>query len=619
MATNIKNVTELDFDQIKTNLKVFLSSQEKFNDYDFDGAGLNVLLDILAYNTQYNALLAHMNTNESFLDSAQIRANVVSHAKSMGYVPTSNTAARAYVDVTVTGNATSPATLQIPKGTTFSGQQGANQLSFVTNNSFEADKDINNQYKFTNVELLEGKLTTVSYRVDNAIELQKFKIPDPNIDVSTMIVRVRESLTSSEYQTYTKYTNINEATSESRIYFVQENSDGQYEFHFGDGNLGVLPSTGRVVDLTYLSTNGADGNGTSSFTINGAIGGFTSIAVANSSGFTRTATGTNKESIDSIRYNAPKLFAAQNRAVTSSDYRAILLSNYEFIQDISVWGGEVNDPPVYGKVFISIKPKDADFLSTSTKAAIVSFLNTKNVGSITTDILDPDYTLITIDTLFKYDPNLTSRTKTQLESAVRETISNYNDTYLEKFDGVLRSSQLLAAIDNTDQGILNSVIRLKMHKHVEPIVGTPTSYDLQFSSAIYESDSDEEVISTNTFIINGIECKGGDLPIPGDFPNREVVIRSASTNEILYRDAGIIYPRSGRIVMNELTVESSNTILVFCSPDSNDIAPKFNQLVKIELDETPGVEVTGEEDLIATLGSTAAAEYKTFPRHGNGI
>jgi len=619
MATNIKNVTELDFDQIKTNLKVFLSSQEKFNDYDFDGAGLNVLLDILAYNTQYNALLAHMNTNESFLDSAQIRANVVSHAKSMGYVPTSNTAARAYVDVTVTGNATSPATLQIPKGTTFSGQQGANQLSFVTNNSFEADKDINNQYKLTNVELLEGKLSTVSYRVDNAIELQKFKVPDSNIDVSTMIVRVRESLTSSEYQTYTKYTNINEATSESRIYFVQENSDGQYEFHFGDGKLGVLPSTGQVVDLTYLSTNGADGNGASSFTINGAIGGFTSIAVANSSGFTRTATGTNKESIDSIRYNAPKLFAAQNRAVTSSDYRAILLSNYEFIQDISVWGGEVNDPPVYGKVFISIKPKDADFLSTSTKAAVVSFLNTKNVGSITTDILDPDYTLITMDALFKYDPNLTSRTKTQLESAVRETISNYNDTYLEKFDGVLRSSQLLAAIDNTDQGILNSVIRLKMHKHVEPIVGTPTSYDLRFSSTIYESDSDEEVISTNIFIINGIECKGGDLPIPGDFPNREVVIRSASTNEILYRDAGIIYPRSGRIVMNELTVESSNTILVFCSPDSNDIAPKFNQLVKIELDETPGVEVTGDEDLIATLGSTAASEYKTFPRHGNGI
>ena len=616
MATNIKNVTELDFDQIKTNLKVYLSSQDKFNDYDFDGSGLNVLLDILAYNTQYNALLAHMNANESFLDSAQLRSNVVSHAKSMGYIPNSTIAAKAYVDVTVTGDASSAAQLQIPKGTTFTGNIGSTTKQFVTNTSFLADKNVNNQYTFTNVELMEGKLNTISYRVDNSIELQKFKIPDPNVDVSTMIVRVRESLTSSEYDTYTKYTNINEATSTSKIYFIQENSDGQYEFHFGDGNLGLLPATGRIVELTYLSTNGEDGNGASSFTANSAIGGFTSISVANTTGFTRTSTGANKESVESIRYNAPKLFSAQNRAVTAIDYRALLLAKYDFIKDISVWGGEVNDPPIYGKVFISIKPTSGDFLSDSTKAQVNSFLSQKNVGSVTTSIEDPDYTFITMDVFFKYNSNDTSRTKSQLEAAVRDSIQNYNNTYLEKFDGVLRASNLLAAIDDTDQGILNSVVRLKMHKHVEPVVGVSTNYTLKFSSPIYESDSDEEVISTTTFVIDGVECVGGDLPIAGT-TNREVVIRSKATNDILYRNVGTVYPDQGLIEMKDLTITSTDTIRVFCEPNSNDIAPKFNQLVAIEFDNTPGVIVTGEEDLIAILGSNGAPEYTTFPRHGD--
>jgi len=253
----IKNVTELDFDQIKTNLKVFLSSQEKFNDYDFDGAGLNVLLDILSYNTQYNALLAHMSMNEAFLDSAQIRSNAVSHAKNLGYIPQSNRAAQAHMKITVTGDSDSPAELQIPKGTTFTGQIGSNTYTFVTNNSFLAAKQsLNNQYVFNSVVAYEGKLVNLTYRVDNKEEFQKFKIADLNVDTSTMVVRVRESLTSSDYETYTFYENLSEVNNESKVYYLQENSNGQYEFYFGDGVLGYKPQTGQIVELTYISTKG---------------------------------------------------------------------------------------------------------------------------------------------------------------------------------------------------------------------------------------------------------------------------------------------------------------------------------------------------------------------------
>ena len=439
----IKNVTELDFDQIKTNLKVFLSSQEKFNDYDFDGAGMNVLLDVLSYNTQYNALLAHMTMNEAFLDSAQIRSNAVSHAKNLGYTPRSRSAAAAKLNVTVTGDSESPATISIPKGYNFTGQIGSSTYTFVTNAAFNANKSqFNNQYVFNQIQAYEGKLVNLTYRVDNKEQFQKFRIADPNIDTSTMVVRVRDSLTSSDYVSYTHYDNILNVNNESKIYYLQENGNNQYEFYFGDGVLGYQPSTGQVVELTYISTNGIEGNGAKTFTANSSIGGFTSILVVNSDGFEKTLTGAEKETIDSIKFNAPKLFAAQDRAVTSQDYRSILLANFDYIEDISVWGGETAVPPVYGKVYISIKPNDAELLTDSTKSSIARFLKDKNVGSVTAEVVDPDYTYLNIEAFFKYDSHNTSRTKTQLESAVNQVIQNYNDTALKKFDGVFRQSQL---------------------------------------------------------------------------------------------------------------------------------------------------------------------------------
>lgn len=612
----IKNVTELDFDQIKTNLKVFLSSQEKFSDYDFDGAGLNVLLDILAYNTQYNALLAHMSMNEAFLDSAQIRANAVSHAKTIGYTPRSRGAAEAKLKITVTGTADSAVQISIPKGMTFTGQIGSQAYTFVTNDSYTTTKNqFTNQYTFEEISVYEGKLTSLTYRVDNKEEFQKFRIADQNIDTTTMVVRVRASLTSTDYTTYTHYSNILEVDDESKVYFLQENGNGQYEFYFGDDVLGFKPTTGQIVDLTYISTNGEAGNGSKTFTANSQIGGFTSILVETADGFVKTQSGAERESIDSIKFNAPKLFAAQDRAVTAEDYRVILLANFDYIEDISVWGGEQASPAVYGKVYISIKPNDAEVLTDSTKNSIARFLSNKNVGSITAEVVDPDYTYLNIEAFFKYNSNNTSKTQTQLEQAVLQTIIDYNNTTLEKFDGVFRQSRLLRAIDDTDQGILNSTLRITMHKHIIPVPGIVAAYSAQFSSPIYKSDSDEAVITTSEFTYDGVQAVATDVAITGS-TNRQINIISATTGETLATNVGTIYTTDGLIKFPALQIDSTELFKIYAKPDSNDIAPKFNQLVAIEVDDTDEpIQVTGEIDTIATQGSTGAANYTTFARH----
>lgn len=614
MATNIKNVTELDFDQIKVNLKAYLSSQDKFSDYDFDGAGINILLDILAYNTQYNALLAHSNANEAFLDTAQMRANVVSHAKTLGYIPSSATAAQANVNVVVRGLSTSPSSITLPRGTTFQGLIGSKQYTFVTNSSYTAVKDFDFYYTFNDVILYEGSIETFTYRINTKIPNQKFKIPTDLVDTSTLVVSIRNSLTSEEAEIYTHFNNILNVNSDSKVYYLQESYDGQYEIYFGDGIIGYAPTTGSVVDIAYIKTSGAEANGASTFTTNSSIGGLSTVTVSPATGFTKTETGSDRESIDSIRFNAPRAFSSQNRAVTSVDYRAILKAEYDFIEDISVWGGEVNEPPVYGKVFISVKPLSGDYLSTTTKEILNRFLSTKNVGSITTEIVNPDYTFVTMDVFFKYNPDNTARTKSQLEAAIKDSITTYNDTYLEKFDGVLRYSKLLKAIDDTDDGILNSTVRLKMHKHIAPITGVPSDYAIKFSSPIYITDTTEQTFSSSTFTYAGQECEFSDIK-SATYPNRTVQIRNATTKAIVNSNAGTITPTTGMINLNQIQIDSTGTLFVYVDPNSYDIAPKFNQLVSIEQDETPGVTVTGEEDTISTLGSVGAATYTTFSRH----
>ena len=614
---NIKNVTELDFDQIKDNLKAFLSTQDKFADYDFDGSSINILLDVLAYNTQYNAMLAHMNANEAFLDSAQRRSNVVSHAKSLGYIPSSARAATAYLRVYIRSDNTGPAQITMPKGTVFTGLIGTTQYTFVTNQSYTVNKSALFDYTF-NVQAKQGSIKTNTFRVDGNNVHQKFTIPDTMVDTSTLLVRVRPSVASTVYTTYTHYGNIVNLTADSKVYFVQENANGEYEIFFGDGVIGFRPDASSIVEVAYVSTAGSEGNGAKSFSINSTVNGLTVTSVTNSTGFTRTQDGADKEDIDSIRFNAPRSFASQNRAVTATDYATILKSEYDFIEDVSIWGGEINEPPVYGKVYISIKPFASEYLSQVTKQTINNFLSTRNIGSITAEIVDPNYTFLTGNILFKYDPNSTTRTQSQLEAAVRTAVLDYNDKYLEKFDGVLRFSKLLEAIDDVDPGILNSYARLTMHKHLMPIQGVVTDYKLQFCAGIYITDSNEVVMSSSEFTYGGSSnAVFTDVADTADLPNRTIKIINNITKAVLLENAGKIYVNDGRIELTQIKFDSSAVVKIFVEPESNDIAPKFNQLVSIESDDTPGITVTGEIDLIATLGAVGAASYTTFSRHNS--
>jgi hypothetical protein len=358
---NIK-VTELDFFQIRENLKDFLKSsqaQGKFTDYDFDGSGLSLILDLLAYNTHYNAINANMAINEIFLDTAQKRNNVVSHAKALGYLPRSKTSSFAYIDVTVLNPVGTPPALTVDKGTEFLTIVNNKKYTYV-NLEAQTISPIAGVYKFENLKINQGVLRSTEYLVDSFDDLQYYTIEDPNIDISTLTVKVKENSSVSASTVYTIASNYTSLTSGTTAYFLQEASEGKYEIYFGDGISGKKLAGGNVIQLEWLSTDAELANGASSFSLSTTISGNTNVDIAT---IYKAAGGGDREDLSSIRFNAPLSYVSQNRVVTADDYKTIIINNYANIETITVWGGEENDPPQYGKVYISIKPTNSSALT----------------------------------------------------------------------------------------------------------------------------------------------------------------------------------------------------------------------------------------------------------------
>lgn len=613
MATQF-NVTELDFDQIKTNIKTYLQSQEQFNDYDFDGSGLSVLLDILAYNTHYNAMTAHFAMNESFLDSAQIRGNLVSHAKLLGYVPRSVISPTAVVNITVNNPVGSPipASLQLPRGAKLRTVVDNVQYQFVVLNSVSSQyNSVDNNFVYNNIQIKQGILKKVLKRVDASITAQKFIIPDTDVDLTTLRVRVKANENSNSYEIYTQLTDLGSVDSNSTVYFVQENSSNRYEIYFGDGNVGKKPASNSIVEIEYVYSEGPATNGARVFTFGDVIEGNADIKVVTT---TPAAGGTARESLESIRFNAPLTFVAQNRAVTSDDYRSIILKQFGNVEAISVWGGEDQPIPDYGKVYISIKPLNAQVLTDIEKTSIIKDLKSKNIVSITPVLVDPEYTNIGLEVFFKYNPNLSDRTQAELEGLISNVIESYNADELKQFDGVFRHSKLLGLIDSADPAILNSTIRVHMYKNVTPSSTKTNEFTLNYSSPIYQTDSNEKTLESSSFLINGVECYFGDEAITDSNKRKVYVYKVVEGNEIkVINDAGQIDPSSGEVVLRNFRPDTTDSIRIICSPDSNDLAPKRNQLLEIDMFE---VSVTGDIDTISTSGASGAINYKTTPRHG---
>ena len=614
MATTNLNVTELDFADIKNNLKNFLKQQSEFNDYDFDGSGLNVLLDILAYNTHYNALNAHYSLNESFLDSAQIRGNVVTRAKLLGYTPRSVLSPRATVNIAVTASdsfsGTLDTTLTLPRGTKLTTQITGDEFQYVVIETQTATL-VGRTYTFNNVVIAEGDARELKYRVDNDIENQKFQLSDFDADTSTLRVRVQQNEESSGSDLYTKFETLRGVDSTSKVYYLQENASGYYEIYFGDGVTGFKPSNNNIVTIEYVTTKGVESNGANGFSlIDSLLAGATQTVTLVSA----ASGGAEAETMESIRFNAPLTFIAQNRAVTSDDYASIIKKEFSNIDSISTWGGEDNDPPDYGKVYIAIKPLLAETLTTAEKTDITgAILKGKNVVSITPEIVDPNFTYLELDVNFKYNPNLTDRSSVELQSVVRDTIKDYNFNNLNKFDGVFRHSQLTRAIDSADPSILNTMVRPRMFQEITPLNNADNNFSLTFSSPFYQSGVSTDFVLTSTaFKINNIDHFFGDEPIVGS-TNRKVIVYKVvnDINVTVINEAGIIDVLKGTIILNSFRPDTTDKIKITVVPNSLDLAPKRDQLLSID---NNSVVIVPEIDTIAVAGSAGSINYTTTSR-----
>lgn len=619
MATNL-NVTELDFDQIKQNLKNFLKQQDEYTDYDFDGSGLSTLLDVLAYNTHYNALNAHYSLNEAFLDSAQIRGNVVTRAKLLGYTPRSILSARARVTITVdisdqdADTIANTSTLTLPRGTKLKSEVGNDKFEFTVLNEQQATKGgpTNTLFVFDDVEIAEGTYKSLLYRVDNDIENQKFQLGDKDADTSTLRVRVQQNEDALSYDIYTKFESLLNVDSASQIYYLQENPSELFEVYFGDGIIGRKPINNNIVTLDYVYTKGEEANGASTFSMVDDIGGFSGITVTKISD---AAGGTERETLESIRFNAPLTFTAQNRAVTSDDYRGILLKNFANISSISTWGGEDNDPVDFGKVYVSIKPLTAEKLTDIEKASIKdTILKGKNVVSITPEIVDPAFTNLELDVFFKYNPNLTDRSNVDLQTVVKDVIADYNFNNLNKFDGVFRHSQLLKAIDAADPSILNSTVRPYMFQEITPsVVSGQNNHTLTFAAPFYQSGSSTDfILNSTSFKINNEDHYLGDIPVAGS-TNRKVIVYKIVDNEniTVVKDAGDVDVSKGTVTLHSFVPDTTAIIRVTVTPNSLDIAPKRNQLLNIDPSK---VIVAAQVDTITTAGSSGSIDYTVNSR-----
>ena len=610
-GTNLK-ITELDFEDIKSNLKNFLKQQTVFNDYNFEGSGLNVLLDVLAYNTHYNAMAAHLALNEAFLDSAQIRGNAVSRARLLGYVPQSQLASKASVNIVVDvsgESGTKPTNLQLPRGTKLSTTVDNETFQFVTLSTQTATLT-DNKYTYNNVQIAEGTYSSMKYRVDNDVANQKFQIPNKNVDTSTLRIRVQANEESTSYDIYTLFTTLLNVTASTKIYHLQENSNGFYEIYFGDGVTGAKPSNNNIVTMDFVHSQGTEANGATTFTMVDNVGGFSTITVTTVSNSTG---GSDQETLESIRYNAPLTFTSQNRAVTADDYRAIIQREFSNIDAISTWGGEDQTTPNYGKVYIAVKPKTAQNLTVDEKAQITAtILKGKNVVSITPEVVDANYSFLELDVAFKYNPNLTDRTSVDLKSVVTDTIDDYSLNDLNKFDGVFRHSALLKAIDSTDPSILNSTVRPFLFKTITPITSASNNFTLNYPGSFFVPGGTGSVISSTVVKINGEDIFFNDVEVTGSTNRKIFAFKLVGTTKVTsISDCGTVDPTNGIVTLNNFTPDDTTGIRITVIPNSLDIAPKRDEILSIDSSRTT---MTAEEDTIAVSGSSGAVTYTTTSR-----
>ena len=614
MATKLE-ISQLDFDGIKDNLKTFLSQQDEFTDYDFEGSGMNILLDVLAYNTHYLGYNANMLANEMYLDSADQRSSVVSLAKQVGYTPRSASSSKARINVLM-NNATG-STVTMSRGTKFTTTVDETNYSFV-NNADVSISPLDGVYQFSDLDIYEGTYLNYKYTANTSDKDQRFIIPNNNVDTTTLTVKVQESSSDSTTNTYKLASGITNLDSTSKVYFLQEIENGRFEVYFGDGVLGEAIADGNIVILDYITCNRDEPNGATSFTLSGTIDGFSDVTITTQG---VAAGGDAPETIKSIKYNAPRDYTAQDRAVTADDYKVLVKSLYANAQSVQVYGGEDAATPDYGKVYISIKAKSGSNLTEVTKTSLVQSLKSFAVASVTPVIIDPETTFITLTTTFKYDSSLTTKDVSTLETNVVEAITGYNTDTLENFTGMFRYSAVGKTIDGADSSILSNITKVKMYKYITPTLSSGLKYTLSFNNAFYNPHSGHNssaggIISSTGFKINNDSSTNEHFLDDDGAGNIRVYYLSGTTRIYTSTTFGTIDYTTGEIILTSANITSisnvdgaaSTQIRVTTIPSSNDIIPVRNQVLEID---TTNSTITGSVDEIESGSSQAGTTYTT--------
>jgi len=609
--------TNLDFYDIRTQIKDYLRGNSNFSDFDFEGSNFSILIDTLAYNSYITAYNTNMAINESYIDSATLRENVVSLARNIGYVPRSKKSSTAKVNFTVDVSSTKAKSLKLHKGMVASGQVSNGDYVFSLPDDITANADANDIVNFTDVEIYEGTFLTKTFTVDNSQVDAKYILPNANIDTST--IRVTITNPSGTEEVYNKYENIYQVNSLSRLFLVQEISDEKYQLLFGDGTLGRKPEDGSTISVSYIVTQGELGNGAANFSFNGkltyTIGGVDQSVTDGVSFITTTQAsenGASIESVDSIKYLAPRVYASQQRAVTANDYISLIPNLFSNIDSVSAYGGEELAPPEYGKVYITIKPKNGEYLSDVSKDAIKSKLKQFTVAGIKQEFVDLKYLYVEYNSTVSYDPGSTE-SKEGLASSIVNAISTYSrSSDINQFGGRLKYSKLLNIIDTVSTSITSNITVLKMRRNLIPAYNKFANYELCYGNRFHK-DMEGFNIRSSSFKLDGVEGSVYLSDLPDETGDTGVIRYFTIVDEkpnYINLNAGTVDYAKGEIILYPTNISSTgltDKVEIEVIPESNDIIAKQN--LYIVLDTTANSKLHLLEDIVTSGLNRSGNEY----------
>jgi len=577
-------LTELDFTQIKSNLKDFLRSQDRFRDFDFDGSNISVLLDILAYNTAYNAFYGNMIANEMFLDTATLRESIVSRAKAIGYIPHSRRSARARVLIEFLSVPTSTAQIVIERGEKFISSSNNSRFHFTAERAVVVTPNAEGRF-IAEVPLIEGLRLEHRFIFDITQELpERFIIPNETVDTTSVNVRVQESDSSNIIQNFFLNTDINLVDADTPVYFLNEVEGQRYEVWFGDGVLGRPIEDGNIVIVDYVVSRGPEANGIRLFKPETTIGGFSGNQLRVTT-LTPADGGSERETDQSVRQIAPLFHETQNRAVTRNDYETLIKMDFPEIEFVRVWGGEDNVPPMYGKVFLSVKPFGTTSLSTDRRQQLINtIIRERNLVSIEVDIVDPDFLNIVVSSRVRFNPRATNLSAGDIQKRIVDAIRNFRSQNLVGFNASFRYSQLVTLIDDSEESILNNLTEITMRYRLRPPINFRERYVIQLNNPISRGDSKNSQSSINStgFLLGGIPTFIADNGQGSLYYYRLI----ANQRVIFRQNVGSVNYDTGEIIINEFLADGFpggvDFLDIFAKPAVNDLIPRRNQILLID-------------------------------------